>query len=388
MPEEQRSQPRPRLLFVVSEDWYFHSHRLALAQAALAAGFDVALAAGIGEHGDIIARAGIRVHPLIMQRRSMQPLRELATVLQLRRVIQEERPDIVHNVAIKPVLYGSIAARLAGRPKVVNAIAGMGYLFTSSTLRARILKPLVAFALRTLLNDSSSRVIVQNPEDLRFLTKSGMVQEDRVTLIRGSGVDTSAFAFAAEPSGTPIVMLASRMLRDKGIPQFAQAAQILIRDGVSARFVLVGAPDPHNPASIHEDELRSLAARCGVEWWGPRTDMPAVLAASSIVCLPTTYGEGLPKVLLEAASCGRAIVATDVPGCREIVRHEANGLLVNPSDAGALAGAIRRLLAEPQLRKSMGAEGRALIEQHFSMEKVTAQTLALYRELLAEHRKS
>lgn len=376
-------QRRPRLLFVVSEDWYFYSHRLPLAQAALAAGFDVALATGLGAHADIINRAGIRLHPLRMQRRSMQPLRELATVLQLRRIIEEERPDIVHNVAIKPVLYGSIAARLAGpRPKVVNAIAGMGYLFTSSALRARVLKPFVAIGLRALLNSESSRVIVQNPEDRAFLTESGMVRADRITLIRGSGVDTRAFAFAPEPQGTPVVMLASRMLRDKGIPQFAEVAQRLNRKGVAARFVLVGAPDAHNPASLTEGELRSLEARCGVEWWGPRNDMPAVLAAANIVCLPTTYGEGLPKVLLEAASCGRAIVATDVQGCREIVRNQVNGLLVPPSDADRLAAAILSLLHDPALRRSMGDHGRLLVEEHFAIEKVTAATLALYRELM------
>jgi glycosyltransferase involved in cell wall biosynthesis len=380
------SQPRqrPRVLYVVSEDWYFHSHRLPLAQAAIREGFDVAVATGAGEHSDAIIRAGIRLHPLGMQRRSMQPLREIATLLRLRRIVAAERPDIVHNVALKPVLYGSIAARLAGRPKVVNAIAGMGYLFTSSALRARLLKPVVKFCLGVLLDNGRSRTIVQNPEDSLFLTRSGMARADRISLIRGSGVDARAFAPLAEPPGVPVVMLASRMLRDKGVPEFAEAARILHDEGIAARFVLVGAPDPHNPASVPESELRSLHARYGVEWWGPRSDMPSVLAAASIVCLPTTYGEGLPKILLEAASCGRAIVATDVQGCREIVKNEVNGLLVAPSDTRALAAAIGRLLREPGLRSRMGAQGRALVEEHFTIESVTRATLSLYRELLED----
>lgn len=377
------SRRRPRVLYVVSEDWYFHSHRLPLAQAAIREGFDVAVATRVGEHGDAILRAGVRLHPLGMQRRSMHPWRELATLLRLRRIVAAERPDILHNVALKPVLYGSIAARLAGRPKVVNAIAGMGYLFTSSALRARLLKPVVKFCLGVLLDDGSSRIIVQNPEDSLFLTRNGMARADRIALIRGSGVDTRAFAPASEPPGTPVVMLASRMLRDKGVPEFAEAARLLRGEGVAARFVLVGAPDPHNPTSVPEAELRSLHARCGVEWWGPRIDMPSVLAAASIVCLPT-YGEGLPKVLLEAASCGRAIVATDVQGCREIVKNEVNGLLVPPSDARALAAAIGRLLREPALRGRMGAQGRALVEEHFTIESVTRATLSLYRQLLED----
>lgn len=375
----------PRLLFVVSEDWYFHSHRLPLAQAAIAAGFEVTLATRVGEHAEAITRAGIRVRPLGMQRRSVNPLRELLTLLELRRIVAEERPDIVHNVAIKPVLYGSIAARFAGRPKVVNTIAGMGYLFTSLNLRARVLRPVIEFALKMFLDNPSSRLIVQNPEDLQFLTRNGIVRSERVALIRGSGVDTRTFAPAAEPQNAPpVVMLASRMIRDKGIPEFAEAARMLRDEGIAARFVLVGAPDPQNPASMSENELRSLRERHGVEWWGSQGDMPAVLAAASIVCLPTTYGEGVPKVLLEAASCGRAIVATDVQGCREIVIDEVNGLLVPPSDAIAFATAIRRLLRDPDLRKRMGTRGRALVEDQFGIDKVTAATLSLYRNLLSD----
>jgi len=386
MPDVHRSERAPKLLFVVSEDWYFHSHRLPLAEAALAEGFDVTVATRVTRHGDAIRQAGIRVIPIGMRRRSMNVIDELRSILELRRVVAAQRPDIIHNVALKPVLHGSIAARLSGRVGVVNAIAGMGYLFTSSAPRARLARPLVTLALRVLLDGRANRVIVQNPEDLAFLVERRMVRRDHIRLIRGSGVDTTKFMRTGESAGTPVVMLASRMLRDKGIPDFVAAARLLLDEGVAARFVLVGGPDPGNPASIPEDELRKLVDRAGIEWWGPRSDMPAVIGEAHVMCLPTTYGEGVPKVLLEAAACGRPIVATDVQGCREVVRSEVNGLLVPPREPVALAQAIRRLLSEPATRSRMGEAGRNLVQSEFSIEHVTAATMAIYRELLGSAR--
>jgi glycosyltransferase involved in cell wall biosynthesis len=382
MPDPRDTRRPPKLLFVVSEDWYFCSHRLPLAQAALAEGFDVAVATRVTAHGDAIRQAGIRAIPIGMERRSMNVMDELRSILELRRIIAAETPDIIHNVAIKPILHGSIAARLAGRGAIVNAIAGLGYVFTSRSARARLAKPVVAFALRWLLDGRTTRVIVQNPEDRAFLIDRGMARSDRISLIRGSGVDTSTFFPAAEPTGTPVVMLASRMLRDKGVPDFVAAASLLLDEGVAARFVLVGGPDPGNPASIPENELRKLAERPGIEWWGPRSDMPAVFGHAHIVCLPTTYGEGIPKVLLEAASCGRAIIASDVQGCREIVQPGVNGLLVPPCDPAAIAAAIRTLLLDAATRRRMGEAGRGLVQREFGIGHVTAATMTIYRELL------
>ncbi len=381
MPDPRKAGQPPKLLFVVSEDWYFCSHRLPLAQAALAEGFDVAVATRVTAHGDAIRQAGIRLIPIGMQRRSMNVLHELRSVLELRRIIGGEAPDIVHNVAIKPILHGSIAARLAGCGAVVNAITGLGFIFTSSSARARLARPIVELALRWVLSGSASRVIVQNPEDAEFLVDRGMARRDRVTLIRGSGVDTSKFAPAPEPTRAPIVMLASRMLRDKGVAEFVGAARLVLDEGVTARFVLVGGPDPGNWASIPEDELRKLADRPGIEWWGPRSDMPAVLGEAAIVCLPT-HGEGVPKVLLEAASCGRAIIATDVKGCREVVQPGVNGLLVPPRDPAALAAAVRTLLLDAPTRRRMGAAGRELVQREFGVDQVAVATLTIYRELL------
>jgi glycosyltransferase involved in cell wall biosynthesis len=373
---------RPRLLFVVTEDWYFCSHRLPLARAAIEAGFDVTVATRVAAHSDLIRAAGVRVIPLGWRRRSTNPIRELMAVGELRRVMAVERPDIVHNVAMKPVLYGSIAARLARVPRVLNALAGMGYIFTSRDLRARLLRPTVKLAFRAILDRPGSRLILQNPDDRALFVSSGLVSAERVVLIRGSGVDTAMFAATAEPAGVPIVMLASRMLRDKGVLEFVEAARRLQREGVMARFVLVGEPDPENPASLSSPVLRQLATDA-VEWWGPQTDMPGTLAQASLVCLPS-YREGLPKVLLEAASCARAIVATDVPGCREVVRDGDNGLLVPARDANALAAALRALIDAPEERRAMGVRGRRIVETEFALERTLAETVAVYRDLLRD----
>jgi len=370
------------LLFVVTEDWYFWSHRLPLARTARAHGFDVALATRVSRHAERIQAEGIELIPLELRRRSVNPWREVGAIRQLLRVYRVLRPDIVHHVAMKPVLYGSIAARLFGTPRVVNALAGMGYVYSSQTFKARFLRPFISLAFRSLLDRRGSRLIVQNPDDRALLVGKGLVDARRVVLIRGSGVDTATFAAREESQGVPLVLHASRMLRDKGVFEFIEAARLLRGEGVSARFVLVGEPDPGNPASIAPATLRQ-AAGDAVEWWGPREDMPEVLAEANIVCLPS-YREGLPKALLEAASCARAIVATDVAGCREIVRDGENGLLVPPRDPGALASAVRALAADPERRRRMGLRGRQIVETEFSEESVAQSTLQVYRDLLSE----
>ncbi|MDP2830250.1 MAG: glycosyltransferase family 4 protein [Sulfuricellaceae bacterium] len=365
-----------KLLFLVTEDGYFVSHRLPLAIAARAAGFEVVVATRIREKAAAIAAAGIRVIPFEMDRRNMNPLRELPTLFRLWRLYRRERPDIVHHVALKPVLLGGLAARLAGVRAVVGAVAGLGFLFSGrgrTPLAARLVKGLLPGLI------GQGRAIVQNPEDAAMLADCG-VAASRIRLIRGAGVDTAWFTPAPEPPGIPLVVLPARMLRDKGVVEFVAAARRLREQGVSARFALVGAPDPANPASVSAAELHAWAAAGAVECWGQREDMREVYAACHVVCLPS-YREGLPKALLEAAACGRPIVATDAPGCREIVRDGDNGLLVPVRDAAALAIALRRLLEDGELRRCMGARGRELAVAAFSVEQVVSETLALYREL-------
>ena len=370
-----------KLLFVVTEDWYFVSHRLPLAVGALAAGMEVSIATNVNHHRDLIEAAGIKVVPWRLQRGSTSILRELGSLAGLVRIFRQERPDIVHLVAIKPVLYGSLAARLTRVDKVVSALGGMGAIFSSDAGGRRTgLRKMVLSGFRWLLNGRGSRLVLQNRDDLALLVEGAAINPANVRIIRGAGVDLAAFTVQPLAEGAPMVMLPARMLLDKGVVEFVLAARTLRLGGSKARFVLVGAVDECNPACIAASQLQAWVAEGHVEWLGRRDDMPALYAAATIVCLPS-YREGLPKALLEAAASGRAIVTTDVPGCREVVRHGENGLLVPARDAEALAAAIARLLDEPATRSLMGQRGRVIAEQEFSEQSVVKATLDIYRSL-------
>ena len=369
-----------RLLFLVTEDWYFCSHRLPLGIAARAEGYDVIVATRVQRHAQTILAAGLKLAPLRWSRHGHNPFKEIGALREILGVYRRERPDIVHHVAVKPVLYGSIAARLAGTPSVVNALAGLGYLESSDDLRARVLGRLVRTGYRLLLDRPNSRLIVQNPDDRSTLVQRGIIDAGRVVLIRGSGVDVSRFTASPEPAGTPLVVLPARLLRDKGVIEFVEAARVLQAEGVVARFALVGEPDPKHPAAITPGDFARWKAEGGVECLGWREDMAEVFQRCHVVCLPS-YREGLAKALLEAAACGRPIVTCDVPGCREIVRDGDNGLLVPPRDVASLAVALKRLLQDTALRQRMGQRGRERAVAEFSVERVVADTLAVYRSL-------
>lgn len=373
---------KPKILFLVTEDWYFCSHRLPIARAARDSGYSVVVATRVQGHGEQIEKEGFKLVPIGLQRSSKNPLREILSILEITKIYQSERPDIVHHVAMKPVLYGSIAALFGGIGAVVNALAGMGYIFTSHDRKAKFLKPVVKLGFRFLLGWPNGRVIIQNPDDRLMMIGAVGIPHEKVMLIKGSGVDTSHFAPTPEPDAIPLVVLASRMLWDKGVGEFVEAARLLHEKGVNARFVLVGDSDPGNPATVPVSQLEEWHKSGAVEWWGRREDMPKVFSESHIVCLPS-YREGLPKVLIEAAACGRPIVTTDAPGCREIVLHGKNGLLVPMRDSAALADALEMLIKDPVLRRKMGENGRELAVSEFSVEKVVSQTLALYQELTA-----
>lgn len=377
------SAKRVKVLLVINVDWYFLSHRLPLAKALRARGYDVAVVAGAERGlGSKIESEGLRFIPIPLERRSMRPHREFATFLSLWRLYRRESPDVVHHVTIKPVLYGSIASRLARVPRVINAIPGLGYMFAATGWKGRLRRALVMFAYRVAAS-RSMRFIFQNSSDRDLFCSGGVVNESQARLIRGAGVDVNRFRSSPEPEGTPIVLLASRLLWDKGIGVFAAAARILKQRGTVCRMVVVGSPDTHNPNAVDELTMRSWNDEGLVEWWGERDDMPRVFAMSAIAVLPTSYPEGVPKVLLEAAASGRPMIATDVPGCRDIVLGGINGFVVPQSDPGKLADAIGMLLGDPGLRRRMGQAGRALVEREFSEEKVISETLALYDALLA-----
>ena len=369
-----------KLLFVVNEARFFISHRLAIAVAAKAAGYEVHVATPEGPGSEEI-ESQFQFHPIPLNRKGVKPVGELSTMLALYRLYRKISPTLVHHVTIKPVLYGGLMGRLVKVPAVVSAITGLGFVFINSGLRAKILRWAIKLFYRCALDHPNSRAIFQNPDDRELFVHSGLLPKNRSTLIRGSGVDMRQFTPSPEPCGAPLVVLAARMIWDKGVGEFVKAAYQLRLSGVQARFVLVGEIDYGNPSAIPEAQMKAWQAEGFVEWWGYKTEMPEILSRAHIVCLPS-YREGVPKVLIEAAACGRATIATDMPGCREIVRHEENGLLVPPRDASALAAAIERLVEDPALRTRFGARGRQIAEAEFSVERVVRDTLAIYRELL------
>lgn len=371
---------KPRILFFITEDWYFWSHRLPIAQGIRNKGFEVLIAAILNKHKERIEKEGFRLIPIGLKRKSKNIIKEIYSILEIIRIYRKEKPDIVHHVAIKPILYGSFAARLTGVPYVVNALTGLGFIFIKKGWLASAIRKLIVFIYRLAFLSKNTFAIFQNPEDLKLFVDLHIVKNNRAVLIRGSGVDTAHFLNLPEPAGIPVITLASRMLWDKGIKELVDATRQLHNNGVKCRTVLVGIPDPDNPASIPKHVLRDWHAEGLVEWWGYRSDMADVFAKSNIVVLPS-YREGLPKVLLEAASCGRSIVATDVPGCREIVRNNINGFLVPPYDPKTLADAIKILIENPELRAKMGARGREIVIAEFSEENVVKQTMEVYERI-------
>jgi glycosyltransferase involved in cell wall biosynthesis len=371
----------PKLLFLVTEDWYFCSHRLALGRAAVAAGYEVIAATRVTDHGDVIREAGIRVIPLPWRRRSTNVWNELRTFAALLRIYRRERPDLVHHVALKPVLYGSLVARLTGTRRVINAVAGFGYSFVAAGKRAALARRILRSSFKRLSNRRGTRIVVQNPDDERTLSETGTVRADRLVVIPGSGVDVERFTPVGEPRGAVRVALVSRMLWSKGVGEFVESARILAERGVVFTADLVGDPDPENPQSIPEETLRRWQEEGVVVWRGHTDDVPSVWARSHVAVLPS-YREGLPKTLLEAAACGRPIVATDVPGCREIVADAGNGILVPVRNESALALAIEKLVTDAELRREMGAAGRAIVVEKYSEDVVIERVLSLYRSMM------
>ncbi len=374
-------QTKKKLLFFVTEDWYFCSHRLPLGISAKQAGYDVVVVTRVRQHGQRIRDAGLRLVPFELERQSANPFREFACIWRLWQIYRQERPDIVHHVSLKPVLYGSIAARCAGVGKIVNAMAGLGILFSSDSPRTRLLRIPVVAAFRLLLSGSQVRMILQNDDNVRVLTDLGIVQKEQIRLIRGAGVDLAEYKVQPEPFGVVRVLLVARMLWDKGVGEFVEAARLLRARGCALTFTLIGEPDPANPSAIPLAQLQAWHHEGIIEWLGRREDIAEQYAQSHIACLPSFYGEGVPKSLLEAAACGRPIVTTNTPGCSDVVQDGENGFLVPPKNAIALADAIEKLAQNPSLRTRMGLAGRKRAEHDFALNKIVGETLQVYGEL-------
>jgi len=370
---------KPVLLYLVTEDWYFLSHRLPMALAAKHAGYTVHVATHLNGAGAEIERHGFTLHPLAWRRGSMNPLDLVSIIREVRALYRKLEPALVHHVALQPSIIGSLAA--TGLPMMrLNALAGLGFGFTSRSAKARLIRPLLTALLRWILKHPHAAALVQNPDDRVAIETLG-ISKERIFLIPGSGVDTDKLKPLPEPEGQIAVAFVGRLLDDKGVRPLMTAHDLLTAQGNAIRLLVAGDGDPANPASVPASEVREWAQKPNAEILGHVSDVRTVWAQAHIAVLPSRR-EGLPKSLLEAAACGRPIVATDVPGCREIARPEVNALLVPPDDPPALARAIKRLADDADLRRRFGEAGRRLVEAEFSSETIGRQTVALYDRLL------
>jgi glycosyltransferase involved in cell wall biosynthesis len=384
---KNKPQP-PRLLFVVNEAYFFMSHRLALAKAAQCSGFEVHVAAPEdhvwapdGFSTNEIVQAGFTFHNIPLSRRGKNPFQDIVSLIALVKLFFGLRPDLLHLLTIKPVVYGGIAARLAGLKSVVCTVTGLGQVFVATGPVSTLLRQAVILLYRLATKHKNTRVIVQNKGDRSKLVETGAVSETKVRLIRGSGVSTDAFKFAPDDAFPPVVVLPSRLIWEKGVGVFAEAARILKKQSINARFALVGDTQPSNPRAVPADVINEWVEEGILEWWGRQTDMPRIYEKASIVCLPSIYGEGVPKVLIEASASGRAIVTADNPGCTEIVQNDINGLVVPPNDPASLAQALKQLILDSETRRAMGERGREIVLAEFSEEQVISETLQVYKEV-------
>jgi len=374
-----------KVVLFANTDWYLWNFRRSLAVAMQAAGYDVLLVSPPGDYGAKFAALGLRWLPLAMDRRSLNPLREVGVLWRLVRLLRRERPALVHGFTVKCAVYGALAARIAHVPARVHAVAGMGYVFSSGDLKARLLRKPVRALLRLALGGKSTRLILQNPDDVALFKHAGLADARKIRLIRGSGVDCARFQpHAGSTDGSLRVLLAARLLWDKGIAEYVAAARALRARFPQVRFLLAGSPDPGNPAAVDVGEVQGWVREGVLEWLGHVDDMAALFASVDAVVLPSYYREGTPKSLIEAAACALPLVTCDVPGCREVVTDGVDGLLVPPRDTAALAAAIARLVESAELRQRLGAAARVKALAEFDERIVIDRTLAVYHELLPD----
>jgi glycosyltransferase involved in cell wall biosynthesis len=370
-----------KVLLVANTDWYLYNFRFSLAHYLRSQGYEVILVSPPGQYTPIFKDNHFRWIAWELSRQALLPWQELHSFRSMEQIYRQEHPDLIHHHTIKPVLYGSLAAHRLGMKNVVNSITGRGYVFLSNDSKARLLRPVAKALYRRALNPANYAVIFENEADQQYFVQQKFVPVDRTWLIHGVGVDTQRFTPAPEPEGIPVVLLSGRMLWDKGVGVLVEAARLL-KQRTTVRVVLVGEPDPGNPTSIDKDTLHRWSQEGVVEYWGWQPEMNTVYARCHIVTAPTMYGEGVPTVLLEAAACGRPVVTTDMPGCREIIEDGVTGLIVPPGDPLALANALEQLISDPIRRGRMGSAARQQVILRFTAQQVNAATLAVYSKVL------
>ena len=369
-----------KIIYVANTDWYLYNFRLSLMKEMLGRSWQIVAISPKSSYALKLAREGVRFYPIKMDRKGKNPLRDLQLTWELFRLYKKERPDIVHHFTIKPVIYGSFAAKFFPSIFVVNAVTGLGYIFKQKGVIRKFVEILYRFALA-----GKSYTVFQNPENLSYFLKNKIVSEGKACLIRGSGVDIRRFA-PSENSTTSIsnkvtFLMASRLLWDKGVKEFVEAAKKVKEVFTETDFWLVGDIDEGNPSSVSRDWLHEEIRYGIIKWYGHRDDVITFIQKADVVVLPSFYPEGLPKILLEGAAVAKPIIATDVPGCREIVENRENGLLVPVKDVSKLAEAMIRMIQNPSMRREMGKKGRVIVVQNFSDEIVISETLDVYKRL-------
>jgi glycosyltransferase involved in cell wall biosynthesis len=373
-----------KIIFVVTEDWYFYSHRLPTAAAAQRLGLDVVLVTSVKEHAEVIEEKGIKVIDLQFERRSLNPFKALKQIFKLREIYKKEEPTIVHQIAMKPIVFGSIAAMMCKVPVTINAFAGLGYVFNAKTGLANILRALFLIIFRIILKRKDSYTLFQNKDDLNVFQKHDLINPSNVYLIRGSGVDITAYRSNGfkEPSPDVICVFAGRMIGIKGLPTLKEAFELLKTNNSHIKLWLCGLTDPENPGSWSSEQLNLWSKENPNVVWKGHCDMKEVWNEAHIAVQPSYGGEGVPKSLLEAAACKKAIVATDVPGCREVVVNGENGFLVSPYKAKELAEKIKTISDDVSLLEKMSENSRRIVEKDLSSEAVSKQVELMYKEVL------
>ena len=370
-----------RVLFVITEDWALISHRLHLVDAAIKAGFEVGLLTRINSHYDILKARNINIFEWKLVRRSLNPVHEILAIISLFKAIWLFRPDIIHAVALKPVIYTGVVRFFFFKTGFIAALGGLGFIFNSKSLKARLLKPITRTFLKYALLKQRTRLILQNKDNIDTIKSMNIIDTKNLRLIKGAGVEVKKFVPTPIPKGIPIITLPGRMLSDKGVFEFAKVAERIKFKNIKARFILAGDIDLQNPASIPQAHIDKWVTDGIIEHWKRCDDIKEVYYKTSIVCLPS-YNEGLPKVLIEAGSCSRPVVAFDVPGCREVVRNNINGFLVEFGNEYALEKALVDLIKDKQLCKRMGERGRKIVEKEFSDIVINNETFNVWNEIL------
>lgn len=372
---------RKRVLFVITEDWALISHRLHLVDAAIKSGFEVGVATRVTKYHNILKGRGIKIFEWKLQRRSLNPLREVIMIMSLYKILWLFKPDIIHAVAQKPTIYTGLARKFYNEVAFIATLGGVGFIFNSNNLKATLLRPIIKLLLKLALSGQNTRLILQNKDNINTVKCMNIISERKIRMVKGAGVEIEKFVPSPIPGGTPIVILPGRMLWDKGVGEFFRVAYRIKARAINVRFVLVGDIDLHNPVSVSQSQINKWVTSGIIEHWSRCNNMERIYQQASIVCLPS-YSEGLPKVLLEAGSCSRPVVAFDVPGCREVVNNEINGFLVEFGNENELESALVKLIVNNKLCMKMGKKGRQIAITQFSSTIINTQTFEIWDEVI------